>query len=290
MMMADILIVSMGAFAKGLGTEISVIEIIFYKSIIALGVITAWLLLTKQWHLFKTNSFKAQAMRAILGNANACLLFWSYTLLPLGMAATFFYTSPIFVLLQSILFLKERVGIYRWGAVLTGFLGIAFITQPAFNGAVEEISLFAIFIGLIPAIGAAGVHVSIRYLATIGEPATTTVFYFSLIGTILSGAILIFHGLSWPLGLEILILGLGLSGVISQILKTVAYKYAEASVVAPFRYVGLIFSMIIGFIFWDEIPTLAMIAGAAIIIVSNLVIIWREAVKKKRDMNSEIVI
>ena len=105
MMMADILIVSMGAFAKGLGTEISALEIVFYKSIIALFGVSAWMAYKRQWHLFKTKSLKAQLIRAVVGNANAGILFWAYILLPLSMAATFFYSAPIFVLIQSIIFL-----------------------------------------------------------------------------------------------------------------------------------------------------------------------------------------
>lgn len=284
MMIADILIISMGGFAKGLGTQISVMEIMFYKSITALIGAAIWMAGTRQWHLFKTQNFKAQFFRAAIGNGNALILFWSYILLPISLAATFFYSAPIFILLQSIVFLKEKVGPFRWGAVFMGFCGIALITLPAFDPSNAEITVFAIVVGMLPAIGAASVHISIRYLATIGEPAMTTIFYFSLIGTIGSGLVLLVTGLSWPQGLEILVIGLGLAGLISQILKTVAYKYVEASLVAPFRYVGLLWSVVIGYIYWDEIPTPIMILGAAVIVSANLIIIWREATKKKRGL------
>lgn len=286
MMISDILIVSMGALAKALGEDISALEVAFYKSALTLIGVSALMIHKSDWSLFKTSHFKAQFFRATIGNVNAILLFWSYMLLPLGVAATFFYAAPIFIVVQSILFLGERAGWVRWSAVLFGFVGIVLITLPGFNEGQANITLFAVSIGLITSIIAASVHISIRYLATLGESAFTTVFYFSLIGTIGIAVPLSYTGLKWPEGLGVLVILLGICALLSQVLKTRAYDFVEASFVAPFRYIGLVWSVVIGYFFWDEIPSLLTVLGAVIIVSANIIIVMRERALKNKALKS----
>ena len=130
------------------------------------------------------------------------------------------------------------------------------------------------FIALGSATCAALVQVLLRRLV-VTESVSAIVFYFSLFSTLLS--LLTIPGWVVPTRTEFWLLVMaGLLGGVAQIFITTAYRYADASVVAPFEYVSMIFALAIGYMFFGEVPTLTMLWGASLVVMAGLLIIWRE--------------
>jgi len=200
--------------------------------------------------------------------------------LPIVDVTTITFTSPLITVALAAIFLKERVRIYRWSAVAVGFVGVIVMLWPHLdlarytNAATSVAALGALF-ALISAFTNAGSVVQTRRL-TDTETTSSIVFYFSLFCTIGGLLTLPFGWIvpNWP-QLAALV-SLGLLGGFSHILLTESYRYAPASLVAPLDYTALFWAFILGYWFFDEVPTATVYIGAAIVAGSGLFVIWRE--------------
>ena len=200
--------------------------------------------------------------------------------LPIVDVTTITFTSPLITVALAAIFLKERVRIYRWSAVAGGFVGVIVMLWPHLelsrytNAATSAAALGALF-ALISAFTNAGSVVQTRRL-TDTETTSSIVFYFSLFCTIGGLLTLPFGWIvpSWP-QLAALV-SLGLLGGFSHILLTESYRYAPASLVAPLDYTALLWAFILGYWFFDELPTATVYVGSAIVAGSGLFVIWRE--------------
>jgi drug/metabolite transporter (DMT)-like permease len=200
--------------------------------------------------------------------------------LPIVDVTTITFTSPLITVALAAIFLKERVRIYRWSAVAVGFVGVIVMLWPHLdlarytNVATSAAALGALF-ALISAFTNAGSVVQTRRL-TDTETTSSIVFYFSLFCTIGGLLTLPFGWIvpNWP-QLAALV-SLGLLGGLSHILLTESYRYAPASLVAPLDYTALLWAFILGYWFFDEVPTATVYIGAAIVAGSGLFVIWRE--------------
>lgn len=285
-LIGDLCIVLMGAFSKDLSGIYSALEIAFIRNFVAFLAITIWIVATKQYHLMRTTRLKGQIMRAAIGNMDIVLVFWAYALIPLAMVTTILFVVPVLTLAMSILFLKEKAGPYRWGAVIAGFIAMFVISYPALSGSSEQnISMLGVTVAFIAATGAAFVQILLRSMGKEGEPPLTTIFYFLGLGSVFLGIPVLLNGLSISAVVIGSIIGLCLTGLGNQVFKTIAYQKAEASLLAPFRYIALIWAALVGYIVWQEIPTKETIIGAAIIITANGVLILRERMDKRISEN-----
>lgn len=275
---SDFCIVLMGHFTKELEGFYSPIEIAFLRNVVAFSLVCGWLFFTKRFHMLKTDKPVGHLIRSAIGTLGLVLVFWSYTLIPLVMVTTVLFMTPILTLVFSIFFLKEKAGLFRWGAVLAGFLGMVIVSLPSFETGADtaKISHLGVIIALIAATSGAVVQITLRALGREGEPAITTLFFFLGFGTIALGIPSFLMGFNLIIPAIAAIISLGLVGLASQAFKTVAYQTGEASLLAPFRYLSLIWSSLIGYFFWQEIPTIETMIGAAIIIGANIVIVIRE--------------
>ncbi len=278
------MIATMNAVGKFLSSGLHPIEITFYRNILILVGFCAYFQCSGQWHIVKTNNMKDQIYRAIVGTCGIVFGFWAISKLPLADATTLLYTAPLFVTLLSYPMLGEKVGIYRGSAVLVGFCGIALVASP--TG--QNLSTTGIMLGLAAALFNALTQLQLRKLGR-NENPLTTVFYFMLFGTIITGALLPFVFTGPPsFDLYPFLLLLGASGILQQILKTIGYSIAPTSVVTPINYFGLVWAALFGFVIWHEVPTRAIYAGAGIIIASNLFILWREQYLKKKELSQPL--
>lgn len=251
------------------------VEMIFYRGIIALSLLIPYMLLTHSPSVFKTKRFKAHLYRSLIGNVGVGFVFWAYSLLPMADATVLLFAAPLFVTALSPVLLKERIDRYRWIAVFIGFGGVLLIVDPS----VQTLSHPASAVGLAAALCMALVDMALRNLGRTDDPLTT-VFYFILIGVLVSGPYTVLFG-AWPeAGLIPWIMGIGVFTAIQQVAKTTAFRFAEASLLAPYTYSAIIWATLIGWILWDELPTFAVTSGAVVVISSNLLIVWRE--KRKR--------
>lgn len=260
----------MSALIKQVGDDYPVGQIVFVRSFFAM-IPVLWLVhRLGGWRVLRTERLGGHLRRSGSGVLAMFLGFTALGMLPLATATALGYASPMFITILAIPLLGETVRVYRWAAVLIGFLGVLLVVQPTADG----ISTGAL-VALVGALCSAFAMISIRKMADT-EPNVTIVFYFTLAGTIAGGATLPFTGV-WPdlVDLPILV-AVGLLGGIAQILMTKAYQLAPASLIAPFDYASLVFALGLGFLIWAEFPTPIELVGSGVIVASSLFIAFRE--------------
>ncbi len=216
---------------------------------------------------------KPLMFRCILGTVSLIFTFWSFSLLPLADATALLFSSSLIITVLSGIFLKEKIGPYRAGAVMIGFIGVLIMCHPTGNT-----NLMGLIVVLTTACLHAVLQVTLRYMAQAIPPITVT-FYFVGIGALMTAFLMPFYGF-WPQGHEWWeIIALGLTGALGQYYLSNAFRYAEASTVTVFNYTGIIWATLFGFLFWGDIPTLHIILGGAIVITCNVFIVLRERIR-----------
>ena len=226
---------------------------------------------------YKTSRPGLHAFRAISGALAIIALFYGLRELPLADVVSLTFGGPIFVTIASIFFLSEKVGIKRWSAVFLGFVGMLLIVQPAFidlNYYYISPIIFCIFF--------ACVAISVRSLSKT-EANYTIAFYFTFLCTIIGLCSIFFVNWIMPTKIDFLIfVVMGLCGSIANLLLTQSYRLAEASLVTPIKYLSLVFAIFFGFYIWSEVPKILTLVGAALVILSSLIIFVRETQLKKQ--------
>jgi len=270
-LMATFCIVLMNTCAKLSSAAHGPIEMVFYRGIIALGLLIPYMLLTQPRSVFKTKRFKTHLYRAAVGNLGVGFVFWAYSLLPMADATALLFAAPLFVAMLSPIMLKEKVDRYRWAAVIVGFGGILLIQKPSGDMFSTPASLIALAAALCVAL----VNIALRNLGRTDE-ALTTVFYFLLIGVLLTGPYALIYGSAPDRDVLPWILGIGIFAAIQQVAKTTAYRFAEASLLAPFTFSAIVWATLTGWFFWRDFPAWSLVLGTAVVIGCNLFISWWE--------------
>lgn len=272
--------VAMQSFIKASG-DVPAGQIVFFRSFFAifpLLVFMAWSGdLKTAW---RTSRPLSHVARGMVGTMAMALGFFALTRLPLPEAITLNYAQPLLVVVFSALFLGENVRMYRWSAVAVGLVGVVIVSWPKLSvfGAGADMGESE-FVGVMAAFAAAAASavamLLIRNLVTT-EKSATIVLWFSVSASVIALLSLPF-GWSWltPAQATFLILA-GFCGGIAQVFMTEAYRYAEASTVAPFEYSSLILGLLIGYLAFGDMPTPHMIIGGLIVVGSGIFIVWRE--------------
>lgn len=258
-------------------------QMVFFRSFFAVIPIVAVLAWRRELiDGVKTDRPLAHFWRGIIGVGGMGFGFYALTKLPLPEAVAIGYAMPILIVIFGALYLKETVRLYRWSAVLVGLIGIGIIVWPRLTvfttpaGAISDLAIGATA-SLVSCVFGAFATMHVRRLVQT-ERSATIVLYFSITCT-LAGLLTLPFGWVWPTpGQWVMLILAGIAGGIGQMLMTEAYRRADVSVIAPFEYVSLIFSIIIGYVVFRDVPTPAMLIGAAIVIGAGLFIIWREQV------------
>ena len=211
------------------------------------------------------------ASRAVFGSITIVTTFAAYSLMPMADTTALLFTSSLFIPVLGVIFLKERVGPYRWTAVIVGFSGVLIMLKPT-----GDIYALGIAVAMVAAFMQASLQVVLRYLGGHERPETVT-FYFFVIGTLVTALPLPFVVVRPTLAEIPLLFGVGLSGAAAQWLLSTAFKNAPAAIVTVFNYSGIVWATLFGWMIWNEWPLPAVFAGAAIVIASNFLIIWRES-------------
>lgn len=271
--------------------RIPVAEIVFFRSVVALGLLFAWLRWTGGFpgHL-ATRRPLGHLGRGLSGTAGMFANFTSLALLPLADATAYFYASPIFVTLIAAFALRENVHASRWIAVLIGFGGVLAMLSDHFGLADFSRTIGQEGVGAVVALaGAAFAALSIiqtRRLAS-SEHTAAIVFYFTCLTTAVgAGALLLAqfapallasqayvapNGGEWAA-----LVGAGAMGGCAQILVTTSYRYADASLLASYDYLAMIWALAASLLIFGQWPSLAVVAGAAAIAGSGLLAILGE--------------
>ena len=250
-------------------------QVLFFRGFF--GIIFYFFIIPRErlHDFYKTKRPGLHSLRCIAGLIAIIAIFIALRKLPLATVVSISFAAPIFTTIFSIFLLSENVGIYRWLAVLVGFIGILIITEPG----ISNLNIYYIF-PIIFCLGLSYVAITLRQLSTT-EPVWLISLFFSIAITFLSFLTLPF-GWVMPSFNHFLILSLvGIFGGVSNLWLSQSYKYSEVSLVTPLKYLTLVFAIIFGYFIWDEIPTIKTLIGALLVIVSTLIIFRREIYKKK---------
>ena len=251
-------------------------QVLFFRGFC--GIIPILFLIPKDRYLdfYKTTRPFLHFKRCLAGLIALVSIFIALRNLPLATVVSITFAAPIFTTIFSIFLLNEKVGLYRWLAVLVGFVGIIIISEPGFS----SLNLYYIY-PIIFCLGLSYVAIAIRKLSST-EPVWLISFFFSFSIMLLS--FLSFYK-NWilPSLIDLFLLSLiGILGGLANLWLSQSYKLSEVSLVTPLKYLALVFAIIFGYFIWDEVPTFKTLLGAGLVILSSFIIFRRELVLKKR--------
>jgi drug/metabolite transporter (DMT)-like permease len=256
-------------------------ELVFFRCFFAILPVLAWLIWRRQLRTaLHTRDPLGHVLRSVVGGTSMGLGFFALTRLPLPESTALGYAAPLIVVMLSALLLKERVHVFRWTAVIIGLFGVLIILWPRLTllqggnalGNSETIGAIAAFCG---AFVTALAMMQVRKL-TRTERTEAIVIYFFISASLMSLLTIPFGWVMPTPQQAMLLVGAGFIGGIGQLLLTSCYRYADMSVIAPFEYVSLLLTLVIGLIVFGDVPTWSMIVGALIIVASGIAVILRE--------------
>jgi len=250
-------------------------EVLFFRGFF--GMIPIFFLIPKEryFNFYKTNRPFLHFRRCVSGLVAIVAIFIALRNLPLATVVSITFAAPIFTTIMSIFFLSEKVGLYRWLAVLVGFIGILIISEPGFS----SFNFYYIY-PIIFCLGLSYVAIAIKQLSST-EPVWLIGLYFSFSIMIMSFFTLPQGWIMPNLKDLFLLCMVGILGGLANLWLTQSYKFAEVSLVTPLKYLALLFAIFFGYIFWDETPTIKTLLGAALVIISSIIIFRREIYLKK---------
>jgi drug/metabolite transporter (DMT)-like permease len=263
------------AMAKYLSQSLPSIEIAWIRFLV-FAIIVLPAMLTTAPNVFRSTRLGLQVWRGVALLSSSVFFITGLRFLPIAEASATSFVAPIFVTALSIVLLGENVGVRRWLATIVGLFGVMIIVRPgssAFHPA-----------AVLPVISAFGWACTLIMTRMISgrDRAITTMAYSSVVGLCILTAMV---PLSWvtPSWRDI-ILGVcvGLASTTGQWIVVLAFRYADASVLAPFSYSQLVWATVLGFLIFGEVPDLWTLVGAAIIIASGLYTAHRERLRRSQ--------
>lgn len=276
---ATLFFAAMSALVRLVADEIPSGEIVFVRSFIGLAPVIAWLAWTGRTgtHLATDQPF-GHVVRGLVGVSAMWLAFAALAFIPLAEAIAFSYATPLIIVILAAILLGEHVPAYRWAVLAVGFGGIFLMLWPSFSHAAVGTGrgpLIGATLALAGAVGSGFAITQVRHL-TRTETSESIVFYFTLVATLAGLATLPFGWVMPDARTAFVLVAMGLAGGIGQILMTTANRCAPASVVAPLNYATLLWATGFGIVLLGEWPHPLVALGAGVVVVSGLVLVWRE--------------
>lgn len=261
---------------KHLSQSYTIFQISFFRCLFALAIGIGMVFGMGGWRSLYTTRFRGHFFRAACGTAAMLTLFYAYHLLPMATVVAISFSAPMFTTLLSIIILREKVKWQNWTALIAGFIGILVIAAPS-DAKAQWLGFFVAFVSTIFR------SLSMTGIRALGktEPASTTAFYFALQSSIFTGLPMpwVWQTPGWT---DFLMLaGGGICAGMGQYFVTRAYQYAPAAIVSPFDYATIVWAVLFGFVFWNELPGLHIVIGSAIVILAGLFILYYEGKKGK---------
>jgi drug/metabolite transporter (DMT)-like permease len=250
---------------------VHLLEIMFWRQAVSVPLILAWLAATGGLGSLRTQRPGTHFLRALYGTIGMLFNFGAVILLPLAEATTMAFTAPIWAVILSTLLLKEKVGVWRWSAVLFGFAGVLLIAQPGSG----DIPLYGAAIALSGAFMVALISIQIADLNRTDKPLTI-VFYFALFSMPMTAVALPFAMTRHDTGDWLLLGAIGGAGVVGQLLLTAALRFGAVASVIVMDYSSLFWATLYGWLFFTSLPPASTWFGAPLIIAAGIVIAWRE--------------
>jgi drug/metabolite transporter (DMT)-like permease len=275
MIAATVMFAVSSALSKWQVTSYSFAEVLFFRAVTSLLACAALILPRTGLMAFRTKRLRDHIGRSGTQAAAQSLIIIAFSLMPLGGAIAINFSAPLFATVFAALWLKEKVGLARGGALIVGFLGVLLVASPG----ADTFRVGALF-ALGNAVLYGSVTAAVRGMTTTESAETLTMYQMLFLAMFFAAAMPIF-GFAWPTGLDLIVMLVnGLFNALGQYWWTRALSLAPPAAVGPFYYFSLVWAIGLGFLFWGEIPTLALLAGSAIVVGSGLFLLWHESAKK----------
>lgn len=257
------------AMGKWLVASYGVGQVLLIRSLAALIILAPFLWMFGPARLFSLERPKLQALRVVFSTAEVFCFYAAVRELPLADVMTYWLAAPIYVAALSPFLLGERVGAVRWTAIAIGFVGVLVALTPS-----GEVSLFATATAIIGSLCFALMVLTGRTLRR--TPDTALVFW-QLVGAGAAGLVLAPFEWAQPSGMDWTLLALlGVVAMGAHLCVNRALKLADAALVAPLQYTLLPWAILLGWLFFSDIPNMLMLVGGAIIIGAGLLLLVRE--------------
>ncbi|WP_375257614.1 DMT family transporter [Citreimonas sp.] len=267
----------MAALVKANADAVPPGQAVFFRSLFALPIIVVWLAMRGDLRTgLKVQRPMGHVWRGVIGVGAMGFGFAALGLLPLPEVTALGYASPMLTVLFAAALLGERLRLFRLSAVALGLVGVAVVMWPRLTlDQLQGAATLGVICVLASAALRALVQIHIRRLVAT-EETSAIVFYFSLTATLLSLLSLPFGWTMPSAEVALMLVGTGLIGGVAQILLTSAYRTTEAAVLAPFDYASILFAILFGMAFFDEVPGSNVIVGSVIVMAAGVIIVWRE--------------
>lgn len=286
LMVAFFLFSIQDAIIKVFSDRYALMQVVIIRTLFTIPIV--YILLRQSGGLaqLRTNALRTQLIRGFAMFAAYIFFYMALAAMPFSLMLAIFFSGPLFITALSVPMLKEHVGWRRWSAVLVGFIGVLITINPTGSN-FEPASLFAVASALMYAISI----ISTRKLEDSPQAITayTTLCYMT--GALVLSPIFVgmdtssahpsvqFLTMRWPMPLMSDVLLIALIAVIwgvGMVMLSSAYRNTDVAILAPFEYFGIVYGIVFGYFFWQEIPTVNMLIGTVFIVGSGLFIIYRE--------------
>ena len=263
------LLTAMGAMVKHLGRDIPPVQMVFFRSLVAISVILPFMV-RSGWAGFRTKRPGMHLFRTLMGTLGMVCVFYAFANLPLAETIAIVFSRPLFAVWLAILFLGETVGWRRISAALVGFAGVLVMVRPG-SAAFDPASLYA----LTAAVTAGSIAVIIKKMSAT-ESTSSIILWFSVGSAVITAipAIIVWMPPT-PIQWAYLIL-IGIVGSTGMVALTKGFSTGETSFVTPFDYSRLLYATALGFFIFGETPDVWSVVGALIIVSSGYYIARRE--------------
>ena len=276
MLVAMMLFPLMDAVAKWLVVaNVSSVQVIAIRGWMMVGIILFFFLLRGKVQELKPGRPVAHIGRGALGFLAPFSFFTALKDLPLADATVIFFSSTFILTALSALLLKEKVGLHRWSAVVIGFVGVVIAMNPQGGGALPAYLLVLLSALMYSFLFLSGSHLSKQ------DSVMSLVFSLNLMMAIVATILLPWNWVAVDGTIISVLVLMTVIALAAHILLTMAFSQAEVSALAPFEYTALVWAALFGFAIWQDIPQMHMWIGAAIIVVSGLYVIHREALARR---------
>lgn len=258
-------------------------QVMVMRGMVALAILLAVIAATRSWRDLPSAGNRHAVFRAIVEGLVAALYIGALTAMTLSDITAMIMLTPLILTAMSTLFFGEKVGWRRWSAVMVGFMGILMVIRPGGSDA----PLWAVVMAF-----ASTVLVAVRDALTKRMPASIPSLMLTLTttcATTLAGAMLLMFGQSWQPSDGTTMAAIGVAAIcvlIGNYAIIEAFREAEISVVAPFRYSIILWAVILGFFMFGEVPDLLAVAGLALVVGSGLYTAHRERLRRKAEKSA----
>ncbi len=275
MLAATVMFAISSAITKWQVGSYSFAEVLFFRALISLAACMVLILPRTGLTVFRTRRLRDHLARSGTQSVAQSLLTIAFMMMPLGGAIAINFSAPLFATLFAAFWLKEKVGLARGLALIAGFFGVLIVAAPGAD---------SFRIGALFAIGNAvlfgSVTAAVRGMTTTELAETLTMYQMVFLTVFFAVAMSIF-GFAWPSNRDLgAMLVNGLFNGLGQYWWTRSLSLAPPSAVGPFYYFSLVWAIVLGFLFWSEMPTLPLLAGSAVVVGSGLFLLWHESGKK----------